>query len=70
MLIHGVYIILCITVVPAAVKGRSLVGVWSDIRVPNVRKILFRADKGRSHKTSRSHIRGSFVARTTVLQQQ
>ena len=41
-------------------------GVQSDIGVQNVQKILFGADKGRSHKTSRSHIRGSFVAGTTV----
>ena len=41
-------------------------GVRSDIGVQNVHKIPFGADKRRSHKTSRSHIRGSFVAGTTV----
>ena len=35
-------------------------------RGANVQKILFGADKGRSHKTSRSLIRGSHVAGTTV----
>ena len=45
-----------------------LVGVRSDIRVQTVHKIPFGVDKGQSHKTSRSHIRGSFVAWTTVLQ--
>ena len=48
------------------VAGWSLVGVRSDIGVQNVQKILFGANKRRSHKTSRSHIRGSFVAGTTV----
>ena len=38
-------------------------GVQSDIGVQN---ILFGADKGRSHKTSRSYSRGSLVAGTTV----
>ena len=42
--------------------------VRSDIGVQNVLKILFRADKGQSHKTSRSIIRGSFVAGTIVVQ--
>ena len=42
-------------------------GVRSDIRVQNVQKILFDADKGRSYKTSRSYNRGSLVAGTTVL---
>ena len=42
-------------------------GVRSDIGVQNVLKILFGADKGRSHKTSRSHNKGSFVAGITVL---
>ena len=41
-------------------------GVQSHIGVQNVLKILFGADKGRSHKTSRSLIRGSLVAGTTV----
>ena len=41
-------------------------GVRSDIKVQNVQKILFGADKGQSHKTSRSLIRGSFIAGTTV----
>ena len=41
-------------------------GVRSHIGVQNVQKILFGADKGRSHKTSRSLIRGSLVAGTTV----
>ena len=44
----------------------SLVRVRSHIRVKNVQEILFGADKVRSHKTSWSHIRGSFVAGTTV----
>ena len=51
---------------PTAVTGWSLVGVRSDIRAQNVQKILFGVDKGRSHKTSRSLIRGSLVAGTTV----
>ena len=42
-------------------------GVRSHIGVQNVQKILFGEDKGQSHKTSRSHNRGSFVAGTTVL---
>ena len=42
-------------------------GLRSDIGVQNVQKILFGADKGRSHKTSRSHNRGSFIAGTTVM---
>ena len=41
-------------------------GVRSDIGVQNVQKMLFGADKERSHKTSWSHNRGSFVAETTV----
>ena len=43
-------------------------GVRSDIGAQNVLKILSGADKGRSHKTSQSLIRGSLVAGTTVLQ--
>ena len=42
-------------------------GVRSDIGVQNVQKIQFGADKGQSHKTSRSHKRRSFIAGTTVL---
>ena len=41
-------------------------GVRSDIGVQNVLKILFGANKGRSHKTSRSLNRGSLIAGTTV----
>ena len=41
--------------------------VRSHIGVKNKKKILFDADKGRSHKTSQSHNRGSLVAGTTVL---
>ena len=41
--------------------------VRSDIGVQNVQEIPFGADKGRSHKTSRSHNRRSFVAGTTVV---
>ena len=41
-------------------------GVRSHIGVQNVLKILFGADKGRSHKTGRSLVRGSLVAGTTV----
>ena len=41
-------------------------GVRSHIGVQNVHKILFGADKGQSHKTSRSLIRRSFIAGTTV----
>ena len=37
----------------------SLDGMPFDIGLQNVQKILFVADKGQSHKTSRSHIRGS-----------
>ena len=37
-------------------EGRSYIGVQ------NVQKILFGPDQGRSHKTSRSHSRGSFVS--------
>ena len=44
----------------------SLVGVRSHIGVQNVLKILLGADKGRSHKTSRSYNMGSLVAGTTV----
>ena len=44
----------------------SLVRVRSHIGVQNVQEILFGADKGWSHKTSRSHNRGSLVAGTTV----
>ena len=51
---------------PSAVTVRSLVGVRSDIGVQNVHEILFGADKGRSHTTSRSHISGSFIAGTTL----
>ena len=51
---------------PSAVTGWSLMGVRSHIGVQNVQKILFGADKGRSHKTSRSYNRGSLVAGTTV----
>ena len=43
-------------------------GVRSHIGVQNVLKILFGADEGRSHKTSRSYNRGSLVAGTTVSQ--
>ena len=60
------------TVVPAT-KDRPFCGLWVvfhrgavSYRVQNVLKILFGLDKGRSHKTSRSHNRGSFVAGTTV----
>ena len=42
-------------------------GVRSGIGVQNGKKILFGADKGLSHKTSRSLIRGSLVAGTTVF---
>ena len=42
-------------------------GSRSDIGVQKGQKILFGADKGRSHKTSRSYNRGSLVAGTTVL---
>ena len=42
----------------------------SDIAVQNVHKILFGANKGRSHKTSRYLIKGSFVAGTTVIHNQ
>ena len=41
-------------------------GVRSHIGVQNVQKILFGADKGRSHKTSRSYNRRSLIAGTTV----
>ena len=41
-------------------------GVQSHNGVQNVQKILFGAHKGRSHKTSRSYNRGSFIAGTTV----
>ena len=41
-------------------------GVRSDIGVQNVQKILFGAEKGRSHKTSQSYNRGFLVAGTTV----
>ena len=53
---------------PSAVTWWSLVGVRSHIGVQNVQKILFGADKGRSHKTSRSYNRGSLVAGTTVIE--
>ena len=52
---------------PSAVTRWSLVGVRSHIGVQNVLKILFGANEGRSHKTSRSYNRGSLVARTTVM---
>ena len=51
---------------PSAVTGQSLMGERSDIGVQNAQKILFGAEKGWSHKTSWSLIRGSFVAGTTV----
>ena len=38
----------------------------SEIGVQNIHKILFGDDKGRSHKTSLSHIMESFVAGTTI----
>ena len=53
--------------VSSAVSGWSLVGVQSYIGVQNVHKILFGEDKGRSHKTSQSLIRGSLIPGTTVL---
>ena len=46
--------------------SRSHLKIRSHIGVQNVLKILFGADKGRSHKTSRSLIGGSLVAGTTV----
>ena len=52
---------------PSAVTKWSLVRVRSHIGVRNVQEILFGVDKGLSHKTSRSHNRGSCVAGTTVL---
>ena len=39
-------------------------GVQPEVGVQNVQKILFGEDKGQSHETSRSHIKGSVVAGT------
>ena len=50
----------------SVLAGWSFGSVLSDIGMQNVLKILFGEDKGWWHKTSRSYVRGSFVAETTV----
>ena len=39
----------------------------THIGVQNIQEILFGENKGRSHKTSRSHNRGSLFSGTTVV---
>ena len=60
---HGVQWSLWQETATSAVTAWSLVLLWSDVGEQNVQKILF-SEKERSHKTSRSHIRGSLITET------